>query len=248
MLGIIGGTLLPNITELSDYREQTGSTPYGKPSAPIVSGIWQDQPVAFLARHGQNHQIAPHKINYRANIWALKELGANQIIACASVGGISKNMAPGCFVIPDQLIDYTYGRENSFFTENFSLDCHIDFTYPYSAAQAELLADAMQTIGLNVATTATHAIVQGPRLETAAEIQRLKQDGCDIVGMTGMPEAILARELNIDYVCCALVVNWAAGIMTDTLDLDQIRQQVHQGQKHLLNLLKAYTQLIRAAA
>ena len=211
-LALIGGTGLNQLEGLELFAEHPVDTPYGPPSHPVYEGRFDGHPLFFLARHGVPHAIAPHQINYRANMWALRELGVSQVIAVNAVGGILDAMRPGQMVIPDQLIDYTWGRAHSFFDGGeLPLD-HIDFTEPYDAALRLRLIEAAAALQLPVLPTATYAATQGPRLETAAEIRRLKNDGCDIVGMTGMPEAALAAELQLAYAAVCLVVNPAAGL------------------------------------
>jgi 5'-methylthioinosine phosphorylase len=186
-------------------------TPYGETSAPIAKGCLAGREILFLPRHGVGHRIPPHRVNYRANLWALKEVGAEFVVALAAVGGISTAFGPGVLAVPDQLIDYTYGREQTFSDGSGDAVFHIDFTHPYSDQLRQALLIAGRAAGLDPVDGGTYAATQGPRLETAAEVVRLERDGCDLVGMTGMPEAALARELGLRYACCAFVVNWAAG-------------------------------------
>ena len=209
-IGIIGGTALAELAQLQDADERLAQTPYGPASGPLITGSFAGRAVVFLMRHGPGHQLAPHKINYRANIQALKDAGVKQIIAAAAVGGIGDAMGAGRLVIPDQIIDYSWGRAHSFCDGETPLQ-HIDFTEPYDAELRAALITSAQALGMKPATRATHAVTQGPRLETAAEVDRLARDGCDIIGMTGMPEAALAREAGLVYACCAVVVNAAAG-------------------------------------
>lgn len=209
--GIIGGTGMAQLAGLEVEREETPSTPWGEPSAPLLRGRFAGIPVVFLARHGRDHDIAPHAVNYRANVWALRDAGVRRVIAVNAVGGISADCAPGTLVVPDQLIDYSWGRAHSY-CDGVGMPLeHVDFTEPYSATVREWLLWAGAAAGIEPRDGGTYAATQGPRLETAAEIDRCARDGCDIVGMTGMPEAALARELELDYACCAVVVNWAAG-------------------------------------
>lgn len=202
-LAIIGGSGLTELQGLEIIKRQVVETPYG--SSPIVYGIYNNQEIVFLARHGAKHTIAPHKINYRANIWGLKEIGIKNIIAVAAVGSINPTLQVSDLVIPHQIIDYTYSREHTFFDQE--IVTHIDFTEPY----CETLRKKLLVAAEKAHSKAVHAITQGPRLETAAEIDRLEKDGADIVGMTGMPEAALARELELCYACCAVIANEAAG-------------------------------------
>jgi 5'-methylthioinosine phosphorylase len=210
-LAIIGGTGLYAFPGLTDMERREVDTRWGMPTAPIVTCTISGKRVAFLARHGEAHSFAPHRINYRANIAALHELGVGRIVGVNAVGGIRADMGPRALVIPDQLIDYTCGRPSSFCDCEGEDVLHIDFSEPYSASlRGELLA-AARAAGVEVVDGGCYAATQGPRLETNAEIERLRRDGCDLVGMTGMPEAALARELGMEYACLALVANWAAG-------------------------------------
>ncbi|RJS92040.1 S-methyl-5'-thioinosine phosphorylase [Salinisphaera sp. Q1T1-3] len=212
-IGVIGGTAL---AELAGVVEQAPPAPvdteFGVTSGPLVRGRYSGRDVVFVMRHGPGHAIAPHAINYRANIAALAAAGCRQVIAIAAVGGITEAMSPGRIVIPHQIIDYSWGRAHSLHDDpaRGTLD-HIDFTDPYDEPLRQVLRQAAQARDLDPAEAAVHGITQGPRLETAAEIDRMARDGCDIVGMTGMPEASLAREAGLAYACCAVVVNKAAG-------------------------------------
>ncbi|MCB1628908.1 MAG: S-methyl-5'-thioinosine phosphorylase, partial [Xanthomonadales bacterium] len=211
-LAIIGGTGFYRLPDLELQDSLDLDTPFGTPSAPIRLGQLAGQPVAFLARHGEQHQFAPHRVNYRANLWALREVGAGRIVAVNAVGGIAPDCPPEAIVIPNQLIDYTWGRVSSFADEAKGEVRHIDFGAPYDAALREELLRAARAAAVEVVGTGVYGVTQGPRLETRAEIRRLQQDGCTIVGMTSMPEAALARELAIPYACLSVVANWAAGV------------------------------------
>lgn len=210
MLAVIGGTGLTQLANLDVARRQAVRTPYGEPSGPITFGAIRGVSVIFLARHGYGHTIPPHQVNYRANLWALKEQGAHEVVSVVSVGGIRDDLGPGKIVIPHQIIDYTWGRMNTFFEGDVPVK-HIDFTQPYAAGLRTRLLAAARKSGETASDGAVYAATQGPRLETAAEIDRLEKEGADIVGMTGMPEAALAREIDLDYAALALVVNHAAG-------------------------------------
>jgi 5'-methylthioinosine phosphorylase len=210
-LGVIGGTGLYAFPELRNVERHGVDTPFGRPSSQIVTGEFRGNRLAFLARHGEEHMIAPHRVNYRANIWALHHLGARRVLGVNAVGGVRGDMGPRTLVVPDQIIDYTHGRFSSFSDVEGAKVEHIDFSDPYSAElRAELIAAARRG-GIAVVGDGCYAATQGPRLETVAEIARIRRDGGDLVGMTGMPEAALARELRLEYACLALVANWAAG-------------------------------------
>lgn len=203
-------------------------TPFGVTSAPIATGLLAGREVLFLPRHGAGHRIPPHKINYRANIWALEQAGAEYLVALAAVGGIRAAYGPRVLAVPDQVIDYTYGRDHSFHDGEGGAVVHIDFTRPYCEELRQALLRAGQAAGLDPVDGGTYGATQGPRLETAAEVVRLERDGCDLVGMTGMPEAALARELGLCYACCAFVVNWAAGKAEGEIDMAEIEFNLSQ--------------------
>lgn len=211
MLAIIGGSGLSRLSSLDILRREIVRTPYGEPSGPIVFGQMCGQPVMFLARHGHGHTIPPHVVNYRANIRALRDAGATAVLSVASVGGIRSDLVPGTLVVPDQIIDYTWGRIGTFFDRADEPVHHIDFTHPYDRILRQRILTAAERAGEPMLDGAVYAATQGPRLETAAEIVRLERDGADVVGMTGMPEAALARELNLPYAAINVVANYAAG-------------------------------------
>lgn len=211
MIAIIGGSGFTQISGLSAARREVARTPYGEPSGALTFGTIGGKAAVFLARHGYGHSIPPHQINYRANIWALHAQGARSVLAVAAVGGIRDDLGPGTLVIPDQIIDYTHGRASTFFTLGDRGVQHIDFTFPYSPSLRAICLQAAQSAGEPVVDGGVYAATQGPRLETAAEINRLERDGADLVGMTGMPEAALAREMGLSYAAIAVVVNHAAG-------------------------------------
>jgi len=239
-LAVIGGTGLSQFDEWPVKQRHQVKTDFGEPSAAIIEISTPKGKVFFLPRHGETHSIAPHQINYRANIAALHSLGVTDIIAIAAVGGITAELAPGTLVCPDQLIDYTYGRKQTFFEQEFAANKHIDFSYPYDATLRKVILKGSSNAVLD---GGTYGATQGPRLETAAEIKRLAQDGCTMVGMTGMPEAALARELGLNYACLALVVNWAAGLTGEVITMNDIEQVLHKGQQkireQLVEIMKA---------
>ena len=241
-MAIIGGTGLTRLPDFVLIRREKIATPYGDPSTELVFGRLYQQDLVFLASHGDTHTVPPHKINYRANVWALKQVGVTSVLAVAAVGGISANMVPGKIVIPNQLIDYTHGRSQTFFEDHLSQVVHIDFTYPYSQWLREKLLNAAWVAGINIIDGGVYGCAQGPRLETSAEIARMERDGCDLVGMTGMPEAALARELELDYSCCAVVANWAAGKSASLVTLAEIEANLSIGMADLTVLLKHLVQ------
>ena len=210
MLAIIGGSGLTRLSTLAVAHREVVRTPYGEPSSALVFGQIAGRDVVFLARHGHGHTIPPHRVNYRANLWALKNRGALAILAVASVGGIGDG-APGDLVLPHQLIDYTHDREMTFFDGGDMRVVHVDFTHPYSPELRAKCLAAARDAGIGLKDGGVYGAVSGPRLETAAEIDRMDRDGATLVGMTGMPEAALARELDLPYVAIAVVVNHAAG-------------------------------------
>ena len=211
MLAIIGGTGLTQLPTLEVLKREVARTPYGEPSGALTFGRICGADVLFLARHGYGHTIPPHRVNYRANLWALQQAGAAAVFSVASVGGIRADCVPGALVVPDQIIDYTWGRTTTFFDGQDALVRHIDFTHPYDEAVRQKILAAARDIGEEIIDGAVYATTQGPRLETAAEINRYERDGADVIGMTGMPEAVLARELNLPYASINVVANYAAG-------------------------------------
>ena len=210
-IGILGGSLLPKLYDFKIEKMTYPLTPFGYPTSPLQRGLLGDAKIIYLNRHGLTLRTPPHKINYRANLWALKEMGVDVIIGLSVVGGIRSDMVPGHFVFPNQLIDYTFNRASTCFEEDFDYNRHIDFTYPYCPDLHRLFIEAAQDLSLNFTDDATYGVTQGPRFETIAEINRMERDGCDIVGMTAMPEALLARELGMRYATIALVAGKAAG-------------------------------------
>jgi 5'-methylthioadenosine phosphorylase len=211
MLAIIGGTGLDQLENIKIMHRQVIRTPYGEPSGALTFGTINQHEVIFLARHGYGHTIPSHEVNYRANLWALYEQGVKRVISVASVGGIRADLTPGVVVVPDQIIDYTHGRPFTYFDGHERPVTHVDFTHPYTPALRQQILTAAKLAQEQCADGGVYAATQGPRLETAAEINRFERDGADMVGMTGMPEASLARELGLSYAAIAVVVNYAAG-------------------------------------
>ncbi|MDH3219707.1 MAG: S-methyl-5'-thioinosine phosphorylase [Gammaproteobacteria bacterium] len=240
MLAIIGGSGLYSLGEDFELQEQLSrETPYGDTSADILQGRWHGIELVFLPRHGPGHKVPPHRINYRANLWALGHAGVTRIIAVNAVGGISADMPPLTLALPDQIIDYSSGREQTYFDGDDAPVTHIDFSWPYSAKLRAIILEAGLQQGQSLVDSGTYGNSNGPRLETAAEIARMRRDGCTMVGMTGMPEAALARELDIEYACLALVVNWAAGIENRTISMQDIIANMEQGMLRITAVLLA---------
>jgi len=240
MLAIIGGTGLTQLANLEITHRQVMRTPYGEPSGAITFGRLRQHEVMFLARHGYGHTIPPHEVNYRANLWALHEQGATRIVSVASVGGIRADLSPGDIVVPDQIIDYTYGRAVTYFDGRDRPVTHIDFTQPYNPELRRQILGAARRANENCQDGGVYAATQGPRLETAAEINRLERDGADMVGMTGMPEASLAKELGLSYAAIAVVVNHAAGrgSSRDGVHLEAISAVTQPAMAHVRNILE----------
>jgi len=238
LIAIVGGNGLTELDGLSIRESRTVETRYGPPSAALEFGRFGEQEVVFLARHGKGHRLPPHQINYRANITALKSVGVTDIIAVNAVGGINPAMGAEALVVPHQIVDYTWGREFTFAEEGNVL--HVDFSFPYTESLREGLLAAGRKTGLTVHDGGVYGATQGPRLETAAEVDRLERDGCDIVGMTGMPEASLAREADLNYACLSLVVNMAAGRSDGIITMEEIDRCLKTGMQNVRTLLAAF--------
>lgn len=242
MLGIIGGTGLTALDNLNISKRLIVRTPYGEPSQPLVFGEINGKEVVFLARHGGGHTIPPHAVNYRANIWALHSVGVCDLLAVATVGGITRNLIPGDIVVPNQILDYTYGRSNTYH-DGIELPVrHIDFTQPYAQGMRERCLQAAAEVGHHLVDGGVYACVQGPRLETAAEIDRYERDGATIVGMTGMPEAVLARELGVSYAAICPVANFAAGRgdSAQSIQFEQVMPLLQQTMDKVRSVIAQY--------
>jgi len=245
MLAFIGGSGLYTLGEDFELGDQLPrKTPYGETSADPLLGSWQGMELVFLPRHGEGHSVPPHAVNYRANLWALKQAGVSKLIAVNAVGGISADMAPRSLAVPRQLIDYSSGREHSFFDGRDGQLRHVDFSEPYSAGLRASLLQAGAQLGLSLSDAGTYGSTNGPRFETAAEIERMRRDGCSMVGMTGMPEAGLARELEMEYACAAMSVNWAAGVAQGDISMAEIMGNLEHSIATLRPLLLATARLI----
>jgi len=240
LIGIIGGTGLTQLSNLEITRRQIVRTPFGDASGALTFGKLNGHEVVFLARHGYGHTIPPHEVNYRANIWALHSEGAARVVSVASVGGIRADLPPGTLAIPHQVLDYTWGRKHTYFEGPDRPVTHIDFTHPYCEVLRGRLLKAAVAAGQAIVNDGVYAATQGPRLESAAEIDRLERDGADMVGMTGMPEAALAKEIGMRYAAVAVVVNHAAGRgdSSEEIHLDQINAVLHASMVKVRALLE----------
>ena len=239
-IAVIGGSGFYSFdgNETSDSASLVSvSTPYSSAAELVLACATPAGDIWFLPRHGTGHSVAPHEINYRSKLWALHKLGARAVVAVNAVGGISSRMTTGTLVLPDQLIDYTWGRAHTFVEGNHRFAAHVDFTFPYDAQMCEVMESAGKQAGLHLVRGGVYACTQGPRLETAAEIRKLAADGCDIVGMTGMPEAALARELGLRYCSVAVVVNKAAGLQSEETSLAGIGRELADGINRVRRLL-----------
>jgi 5'-methylthioinosine phosphorylase len=237
-LAIIGGTGLTQLKGLEIKRREVMRTPYGEPSGALTFGTLCGKDVVFLARHGYSHTIPPHMVNYRANLWSLKQQGVERIIAVCAVGGIRSDLVPAAVVIPDQIIDYTWSRDHTFFETDLTSVTHIDFTEPYCREMRDVLIKSASQAKVDILTSGTYGACQGPRLETAAEVNRMERDGCDMVGMTGMPEAALARELEVCYAVCAVSANAAAGRGDGPIEMEDIEASLQTGMSKVRAILE----------
>jgi 5'-methylthioinosine phosphorylase len=244
-LAVIGGTGLYRLAALEEEQSLEGDTIYGKPSAPVRIGKLGGRGIAFLARHGEGHSVPPHQVNYRANLRRLADLGVRRVLAINAVGGIGANFGPRVVAVPDQLIDYTWGRVSTICEEPGTPVLHVDFGDPYTESLRQAVLAAGRRASVPLLDGGCYGATQGPRLETKAEIARMRRDGCDLVGMTGMPEAGLAREMGLDYACLALVANWAAGCGAEAgapaaeITLDEVLENVEAATATLPQLLAA---------
>ncbi len=245
-VGIIGGSGLTKLKNLQIRHRRIIRTPFGEASGPLTFGVLNGQEVVFLARHGYGHTIPPHRVNYRANIWALHHVGVSHVIAVTAVGGITAAMQSGVLLAPDQLIDYTHGRPSTFFEGGEAQQViHIDFSEPYCANVRARLRQGAATASIALHDGGTYAATQGPRLETAAEILRIERDGGDVVGMTGCPEAVLAREIGLCYAPLSLVVNPAAGKSAEPITMAGIDAVMHEGMERVRSVLAAAVPLLQ---
>lgn len=229
-VAIIGGTGLDSWPGFDVLRAVPAATPYGETSSPLLYGRIAGVPVVFLPRHGKGHSIPPHRINARANLWALRDAGIRRVIAIGAVGGIADWMGPAEVAVAHDLIDYTWGREHSYFDGQLEslTQSHVDMSQPYSPLLRAMLLDAATRAGVACHDGGVIGVTQGPRLETPAEVRRLQRDGCDMISMTALPEAALAREIELHYATLAVSVNWAAGLSNESIH-ETLAQTIRAG-------------------
>lgn len=242
-LAIIGGSGFTRFPGLIERETLLPETAWGQPSDYLVRGELEGQCFWFLPRHGREHSVPPHRVNSRANIQALADRGVTRIIALSAVGGIAPDCSPLRLCVPDQIIDYSHGRPSSFFDGETDFDPasgHIDFSYPYDADLRQEMVEAARAIALDVRDQGVVGVTQGPRLETAAEIARMARDGCDLVNMTSMPEAVLARERGIAYATLAFVVNWAAGRAEGEISMEEVAVNLTRCTEAVQRLLRQF--------
>ncbi len=243
-LALVGGT---GLTEL-DEMVQTISvdTPYGAPSASIREVQSGPVRLLFLPRHGSPHRFPPHCVNYRANMWALREVGADHVLAVSAVGGVCEPYSPATLAVPDQLIDYTWGRNHTFSDSGQVELAHVDFTWPYEGPLRRALLQAARDASIEVVDGGCIGVFQGPRLESSAEVEKARRDGCHMVGMTALPEASLARELSLDYAGLAVVSNWGAGVTAEPLSEDDIAVTLKEPMMRVRALVSALLKRLQA--
>ena len=241
-LALVGGTGLTELDETTETIEF--KTPYGSPSAPIR--VVESEPVRllFLPRHGNPHRFPPHCVNYRANMWALREAGANHVLAVSAVGGITHSYAPGTLAAPDQLIDFSWGREHTYSDSGDVPLVHVDFSFPYEGRLRKALLQSAANRSIGVVDGGCIGVFQGPRLESAGEIEMARRAGCDMAGMTSLPEAGLARELELDYAGIAVVSNWAAGVSKELISEDDIAETLTEPMMRVRALLRALVETL----
>lgn len=237
LFAIIGGTGVYDQELLADVRSETVATPFGEVA--LIRGGYQGREVAFLPRHGSRHSVPPHRINYRANVWALAQIGVRRVLATTAVGSMHPDMAPGAFVFIDQFIDFTRARTQTFFDGGEAGVVHADFTEPYCPELRQALVAAAAAQGIAYHGAGTYVCTEGPRFETPAEVRALRRLGGDLVGMTNVPEVVLAREAGLCYATVSMVTNWAAGIAAAPLAHDEVLQVMKENGERLRTLLMA---------
>jgi 5'-methylthioinosine phosphorylase len=242
-LALVGGTGLTEVDE--SVKSISVDTPYGEPSAPISEIRSGPVRFLFLPRHGNPHRYPPHCVNYRANMWALREVGADHVLAVSAVGGVCEPYGPATIAAPDQLIDYTWGRQHTFCdSEHVELE-HVDFTHPYEGPLRRSLLIAAREASIDVVNGGCIGVFQGPRLESSAEVEKARRDGCHMAGMTSLPEAGLAREIGLDYAGLAVVANWGAGVTGELLSEEDIAETLKEPMMRVRTLLNALLKVLQ---
>jgi len=232
-VGIIGGTGLYRLG-VSEGRWREVRTPYGK--VEVLVGNFGSRRVAFLPRHGRKHEAPPHLVNYRANLWALKSLGVERVLAVSACGSLNPKMRPGELVLLDQFLDFTKGRPATFHTGGRKGVVHVDLTEPYCPELRRVLREAAGREGIRLHPRGTYVCTEGPRFETAAEIRAFRRLGGDLVGMTNVPECVLARELEMCYAAVGLVTNFAAGMAGTKLTHTEVAERMGEGTETIARL------------
>lgn len=235
-IAVIGGSGVYALDYLTDVQTTVVSTPYGK-SPEIVLGKLANRNVAFLPRHGKKHTAPPHLVNYRANLWALRELGVKRVLATTASGSLRSRMRPGDLVLLDQFVDFTKRRPMTFYEGGKGGVVHVDVTEPYCPELRKILRETARALKIKLHPRATYGCTEGPRFETAAEIQALRRLGCDLVGMTNVPECILARELELCYAAIAVVTNFAAGISKTKLTHEEVAELMAKNIERVKSLI-----------
>jgi 5'-methylthioadenosine phosphorylase len=235
-IAVIGGSGVYALDYLTDVQTTVVSTPYGK-SPEIVLGKLANRNVAFLPRHGKKHTAPPHLVNYRANLWALRELGVKRVLATTASGSLRSRMRPGDLVLLDQFVDFTKRRPMTFYEGGKGGVVHVDVTEPYCPELRRILRETARALKIKLHPRATYGCMEGPRFETAAEIQALRRLGCDLVGMTNVPECILARELELCYAAIAVVTNFAAGISKTKLTHEEVAELMAKNIERVKSLI-----------
>lgn len=241
-IAIIGGTGVYDPRILTDVREETVSTPFGDVSFKV--GQYAGKDVAFIPRHGSRHSIPPHLINYRANIWAMKKIGVKNILATTAVGSLNLSMKPGDFVLVDQFLDFTKGRISSFYEGGDRGVVHVDVTDPYCPALRSIVSKAAVSLGISLHEQGVYVCTEGPRFETPAEIRMFSKLGGDLVGMTNVPEVVLAREAEMCYSTVSMVTNFAAGISTQPLTHAEVVDTMRNNSENIKHLIMKTIELI----
>lgn len=256
MLGIIGGSGLYDLESAKKLEEVTLSTPFGEPSSPIVIFQLEGKKIAFLSRHGRGHVYPPHLVPYRANLWAFRELGVNRILSISAVGGIREDLKPGDYLIVSDFLDLTKRRENTFYEGKYSRYVegddrvakllrekkvvHIDLSQAYCPQMREVLSSVLESLGLAFCSGGVYACTDGPRFETPSEIRAIKMLGGDVVGMTGYPEVVLAREITMCYASLCVVTNPAAGISKERLTSEEVISLMKRKDEELREILRRF--------